>query len=98
MSEGHEVGPDVDLDTEEVRDRQGRRVTEAYAEQAAAEALRLVRPGRPALGEVGRHSPRVSFRVPEQVRRQAEQRAVTEGRSVSEIARDALERYLRDAG
>lgn len=98
MKDSHEVGPDVDLDAEDVRDRQGRRVTEEYAEQAAAEALRLVRPGRPALGKVGQHSPRVSFRVPEQVRRQAEQRAASEGRSVSEIARDALERYLRDVG
>ena len=50
----YEVGPDVDLDVEDVRDRQGRRVTEQYAERAAAEALTLARPGRPALGEVGR--------------------------------------------
>ena len=73
-------------------------MTVGYAEQAAAEALRLARPGRPALGAVGQHSPRVSFRVPEQVRRQAERRAAVEGRSVSEIAREALERYLREAG
>ncbi|MDN5915113.1 MAG: ribbon-helix-helix protein, CopG family [Pseudonocardia sp.] len=98
MKDGHEVAPDVDLDVEDVRDRQGRRVTPEYAERAAEEALRLVRPGRPALGEVGQHSPRVSFRVPEQVRRQAEQRAAAEGRSVSEIAREALERYLQGAG
>lgn len=98
MKGKHEVGPDVDLDAEQVLDRQGRRVTEEYAERAAEEALRLARPGRPALGAVGQHSPRVSFRVPERVRREAEQRAAVEGRSVSEIARDALERYLRDAG
>jgi hypothetical protein len=98
MNDEHAVGPDVDLEAEEIRDRQGRRVTDEYAERAAAEALRIARPGRPALGTVGQHSPRVSFRVPEQVRRQAERRAAAEGRSVSEIARDALERYLRDAG
>lgn len=98
MKGEHEVGPDVDLDAEDVRDRHGRRVTAEYAEQAAVEALALVRPGRPALGTVGQHSPRVSFRVPEQVRRRAEQQAAAEGRSVSEIAREALERYLRDAG
>ncbi|MBA2694726.1 MAG: ribbon-helix-helix protein, CopG family [Actinobacteria bacterium] len=40
------------------------------------------------------HSPRVSFRVPEQTRRRAEERARAEGRSVSEVAREALERYL----
>ena len=98
MKDGHEVGPDVDLDVEDVRDRQGRRVTTEYAESAVEEALRIARPGRPALGEVGQHSPRVSFRVPEQVRRKAEERAAAEGKSVSEIARDALERYLQDAG
>jgi hypothetical protein len=98
MKDSHEVGPDVDLDAEDVRDRQGRRVTTEYAEQAAEEALHIARPGRPALGEVGQHSPRVSFRVPEQVRRKAEERAAAEGKSVSEIARDALERYLQDAG
>jgi predicted HicB family RNase H-like nuclease len=97
MSSHHPVGPDADL-VEDIRDRQGRRITDEYAEQAAEEALRLARPGRPALGAIGQHSPRVSFRVPEQTRRRAEQRAAEEGRSVSEIAREALERYLRDAG
>ena len=98
MTSEHTVGPDVDLDAEDVRDRQGRRVTEEYAVSAAEEALRLVRPGRPALGAVGQHSPRVSFRVPEHVRQRAERQAAAEGRSVSELAREALERYLRDAG
>lgn len=97
MAERHRVEPDVDLDAEDVRDRRGRRVTDAYAEQAAEEALGLVRAGRPSLGAAGVHSPRVSFRVPEQVRRRAEERAAQEGRSVSEVAREALERYLRDA-
>ncbi len=98
MTDRHKVGPDVDLGVEDVRDRQGRRVTTEYAERAAEEALRLARPGRPALGAVGQHSPRVSFRVPEQIRRRAEQRAAEEGRSVSDILREALERYLRDTG
>ena len=97
MTDRHEIGPDVDLAVEDLRDRLGRRVTNEYAERAAEEALRLSRPGRPALGAVGEHSPRVSFRVPEQIRRRAEQRAAQEGRSVSELAREALERYLRDA-
>lgn len=71
-------------------------MTRKYAARAAEEALGLARRGRPALGDVKQHSPRV-FRVPEQVRRQAE-RAAAEGRSVSEIAREALERYLQGAG
>lgn len=36
---------------------------------------------------------RVPFRVPEQTRRRAEERAYDEGRSVSEAAREAPERY-----
>lgn len=94
MSERHQVGPDVDLDTEDIRDRQGRRITAEYAERAAEEAVHLARPGRPPLGATGHASPQVSFRVPEQLRRRAEQRARAEDRSVSEIAREALERYL----
>jgi len=97
MAERHRAEPHIDLDAEDLRDRQGRRVTEEYAEQAVEEALGLVRAGRPSLGATGAHSPRVSFRVPEQVRRLAEERAAQDGRSVSEIAREALERYLRDA-
>lgn len=97
MTEHHQVvGPDVDLDVEEIRDRQGRRVTTEYAERAAEEALQIARPGRPALGATGQHSPRVSFRIPEQTRRRAEERARSEGRTVSELAREALERYLQD--
>lgn len=92
----HVAGPDVDLDVEEVRDRQARRITTEYAERAADEALRIARPGRPALGASGQHSPRVSFRIPEQTRRQAEERARSEGRTVSEVAREALERYLQE--
>lgn len=98
MSEHDRTGPDIDLAAEEIRDRQGRRITEEYAERAAEEALQIARPGRPSLGAPGRHSPRVSFRIPEQTRRRAEQRAAEEGRSVSELAREALERYLHDTG
>lgn len=98
MDEHHKLTePDVDLDVEEVRDRQGRRITTEYAARAAEEAVRIARPGRPALGAAGQHSPRVSFRIPEQTRRQAEERARAEGRTVSELARKALERYLQDA-
>jgi predicted HicB family RNase H-like nuclease len=98
MSQRHQVRPDVDLDAEDIRDRQGRRITTEYAERAAEEALQLARPGRPPLGATGQESPRVSFRVPEQTRRRAEQRARAEGRSVSEVAREALERYLDSTG
>ena len=49
--------------------------------------------GRPSLSEAGR-SPRVSFRVPMNVYKAAWKRADKEGRSLSSLAREALERYL----
>ncbi len=95
MSERYEIGPDIDLDQEVVLDGDGQRITEQRATEIAEETLRAVRPGRPSLsgqGEGG--SPRVSFRIPEQLQIRVEQRAAQEGRPVSEIAREALERNL----
>lgn len=49
--------------------------------------------GRPSLSTEGR-SPRVSFRVPMDLYKAAWKRADKEGRSLSKVAREALERYL----
>lgn len=49
--------------------------------------------GRPSLSKAGR-SPRVSCRVPMDVYKAAWKRADEEGRSLSSLAREALERYL----
>ncbi|MFG2071736.1 ribbon-helix-helix protein, CopG family [Nonomuraea maritima] len=53
------------------------------------------RPGRPSLTGEGAHSPRVSFRVPEELRERAKARAEREGKSVSALAREAFEQFLR---
>jgi len=89
---------DVDLD-EEVVTVKGRRLTEAGAEQLARDTLAEARrrnliPGRKSLTEGSIHSPRVQFRVPEAVANQAQDRARAEGKSLSELAREALLRYL----
>lgn len=88
----------VDLDTEAVIVK-GRRLTEADAEELArktlAEArLRNLIPGRKSLTAGSTHSPRVQFRVPESVAARAQERAQAEGKSLSELAREALLRYL----
>jgi predicted transcriptional regulator len=88
------VGPDVDLDEEEIRDSRGRRVTKEYADDAAEDALRKVGRGRPALGREGQKSPQVTFRLTPELRAQLEQRAATEGKKVSEVAREAVEQFL----
>ena len=51
--------------------------------------------GRPSLDGNGT-SPRVSFRVPSGLYKAAAQRAIEEERTVSAVAREALESYLAD--
>jgi hypothetical protein len=50
--------------------------------------------GRPSLGRGV--SPRISYRVPGRLYSRAKTQARSEGRTVSEVAREALERYLGD--
>lgn len=90
----YRIGPDVDLALEDVRDGQGRRITEDYARRAADYDPATVRRGRRSLTGGETHSPRVSFRVPADLREAAEKAAEREGKTVSELAREALQRYL----
>jgi predicted HicB family RNase H-like nuclease len=90
---------DVDLDTEVVLLRDGRRLTNELAEQLAEETLAEARrrnlvPGRKSLSGSGVHSPRVQFRLPDSLRSAAEQRAAEEGVTLSVLARKALKHYL----
>lgn len=90
----YRIGPDVDLDSEDVRDSKGRRITQDYARRAAQYDPASVRRGRRSLTGGRLHSPRVSFRVPADLREAAEKAARREGKTVSELARDALQKYL----
>jgi hypothetical protein len=49
--------------------------------------------GRPSLGSAGK-SPRVSFRVSPDLHKAAWKRADKEGRSLSDLAREAFTRYM----
>ncbi len=98
--EKYVFGPDLDLDEEEFILKDGRRLTNELADQIAEETLAEVRrrnliPGGKSLSGGGVHSPRVQFRVPEELRTQAEQVAEDEGVSLSALARHALEDYVR---
>lgn len=84
----------VDLDNERIDLPDGTRLTESWAEDLAAEVLRAAGRGRPSLTAPGRRSPQLRLTVPERVRDDLRRRAVVERRSVSEVAREALERYL----
>lgn len=81
----------------------GEGITEEVAQRLADEAEAGYELGEGTVVHIGRgrpslsgdsSSPQVTFRVPSQLRAKADQRAAREGRTVSEIARDALERYL----
>jgi hypothetical protein len=82
--------------------RSGTVLTEELAEQWAEEIeknppdpskLKRRYVGRPSLGPAG-HSPRVSFRVPPDLYKAAWARADKEGRSLSDLAREAFNRYM----
>lgn len=84
----------------ERRLRDGDELDDKTIEALAAEAevgydLALAEPrrtGRPSLGEGV--SPRVSFRASPTLYRAAQERAAREGRSVSDLAREAVKRYV----
>ena len=94
------VGADYDPSQGEVlRDAKGAPITMDYIEEAAREAEvgyepdQLILRGRPSLSGDG-DSPQVRFRVSATLRDRAVARAAAEGKSLSQLARDALTRYL----
>jgi predicted HicB family RNase H-like nuclease len=83
------IGPDVDLGAEDVRLADGTRLTEQRAAEIVDEVRR--RGGRPSLTGEAAASPRIAFRVTPGVRDRAAQVAAREGKTVSQLAREALE-------
>jgi predicted DNA binding CopG/RHH family protein len=97
MTKKYVLGPAIDLDREEVYEPDGTRLTEARAAEIAQQVLKSVR-GRPSLsGEVHSHSPRVSVRLPEDELEVLRGLAKRKGLSVSTLAREAIEKYLKTA-
>lgn len=84
------------------RTKSGVEVTPHVARALADEAergydlsqARRRRVGRPSLSERG-ESPRVSFRATPELYREAQRRAKKEGRTLSDLAREAVARYVQ---
>jgi hypothetical protein len=86
----------------DLKTKGGTKLTKAAVDQLAAEAesgydlskaeRQRTGPGRPSLAEG--ESPRISYRVPPALFDRAKRKAKAEGRTVSEMARDALKRYV----
>lgn len=81
----------IDLDVEDFQ-HGGERLTEKDAE---AIAERVLRGGRPSLSGKAVHSPKVSLRVSPETRSKLEDIAAERHVSVSEVAREAIEQYVK---
>jgi hypothetical protein len=86
---GHD---DIDLEKTEVTLPSGRRLTESLVDELVDDARRAA--GRPALDGASQGSPRIAFRVPERVKAELEAIATQEGKTFSEVSREAIENYL----
>ncbi|MGB0095896.1 MAG: hypothetical protein WBP81_25575 [Solirubrobacteraceae bacterium] len=81
--------------------KDGTPLTEDLAERLADEAEQGYelsqgrRVGRPSLGGRAGSSPRVNFRISNGLHERALERARREGKTVSELAREALEDYVK---
>lgn len=91
------VGPDIDLDEEEVLLPDGTRLTEAKAGEMAEEAMqRHYREcGRPSITGGRQHTPAMTVRVTTTTRTALERIAEAQGRRLADVSRDALDEYVR---
>ena len=86
----------------DLRTKKGTKLSKATVDRLASEAeagydlskakRERVGPGRPSLAEG--ESPRISYRVAPALFDRAKKKAKAEGRTVSEVAREALQKYL----
>lgn len=83
---------DVDLERDDVRLPDGTRLTQQVADTIVMDVRRKA--GRPSLTGEAAASPRVSFRLTPDVRDRAAALAEREGKTVSQLAREALEKRI----
>lgn len=89
VSDDTPIGPDIDLDREDVRLTDGTQLTDDVAVEIVEQVRRGA--GRPSLSGRAAASPQIAFRVASDVRDRAAQVAAREGKSISQLAREALE-------
>jgi predicted HicB family RNase H-like nuclease len=83
------------------RSKSGVPITNEIAERLADEAEAgyelspAKRAGRKSLAGADGTSPRVNFRMTAELQSRAEARALKEGKTISQIAREALEQYVK---
>lgn len=87
------IGEDVDLDREIVRLADGTRLTNEAADQIVEEVRRAG--GRPSLTGQRVASPQIAFRVTPEIRDRAASIAAREHKTLSQLAREALEQRVK---
>lgn len=89
------IGEDVDLRRDDVRLPDGTRITEEVVDDIVEQVRR--KGGRPSLTGESTVSPRVSFRLTPEIRDRAANLADSEGKTISQLAREALEARIRSS-
>ncbi len=96
----NQLGPDIDLDEEEIYLDDGTRLSEAVAEQLGVELAERARArrGRPSISGETR-TPNLTVRVDPATRTALEAIAKRQGRRLADVSREALDEYVsRHAG
>ena len=84
------VGPDVDLDREVIRLKNGKRLTNKLAEKMAKDAVKKV-VGRPSLTGLSIESPQLKLRIPIKLKKAIEKEAKRRGETPSTVVREVLQ-------
>ena len=88
------IGPDVELEREIIRLKNGKRLTSKLAEKLAKQAIRQVA-GRPSLSGTSIESPQLKIRVPVKLKKAIEKEARARGETISTVVREVLqERFM----
>lgn len=88
------IGPDVDLEDEDIRLPDGSRLTEAKAAEIV-ERVHGRHPGRPSVSGDRERTPVMTVRVTRAARAALEEIASAQGRRLADVSRDALDEYIR---
>jgi hypothetical protein len=94
ISRNTPVGADVDLDRDDVRLRDGTRLTRTMAQAINTEVRRAA--GMPSLTGAAQRSPQVSTRIPPEQMRQLKKYSKAAGMSVSSVLREALDTFMKN--
>ncbi len=86
------IGDNVDLAQEDVRLADGTRLTPEVAETIVGRVRRAA--GRPSLSGTAATSPQIAFRIASTLRERAAEIAAQEGKTLSQLAREALEERI----